>query len=137
MKSFGQKYCLNNNTIYFIKYKKNNFYSINDLKSGMVIEYKNGDLRMVTSVNNKLYFITNDRYACGQNYCYDLSHISDKSLDICKVYKHKENTTMTFESFFNKEYLELIWERKLPKVDITKEEIAKKFGCKVEQLNII
>ena len=79
----------------------------NDLKDGMVVEYRNGDKRLVllwvkTVLAGQVE--ANDFYYTKEN----LLHGMDSKWDIVKIYKTKGST---FTTFFKNEFLELIWTR--------------------------
>ena len=106
-----------------------------DLKPGMVIETREGNKALVIEVNGKLYYT---KWRMHNNiskyYNEDLTNkFSD--LDIDKVYKISQPSplsTLLDDTDLN---LTLLWER--PKeVELTMDEIAKKFGIEVAQLKI-
>lgn len=105
-----------------------------DLKLGMVVEYANGDRRLVLSCKKGI-FLSGDRYMSAislSEYSEDFKN-SCEALNIDRVYNVKEETLL--DKIFDISNLELIWER--PKVqEFTLKEIAEKLNIPVEQLRI-
>lgn len=89
-----------------------------DLKSGMVVEYRDGDRRLVI-----------DKYLSGKDYHYELSAYNENlkneypKLTIMKVFKICRRAILG--DILDDDNLELIWERKEPK-KMTNEEMRKK-----------
>lgn len=110
-------------------------FTLNDLKPGMVVKYRNSNKRLVVSINGKLHFISDTDYLGDvlDNYNNDLTCISDNNFDIMKVYEVLSIGGLNY--LLSSSYKELIWERKEPKV-YTMQEIADKLGIPVEQLRI-
>ena len=109
-----------------------------DLKTGMVVEYRNGSRRLVlrdyqgTGKN----LLIGDRWASFNFYNEDLTYDSgDKNYDIVKVYAAKDFCATL--RLLDKECCEyrVVWERKEIK-EVTLEQIAEKFGVPVDQLRI-
>jgi hypothetical protein len=95
------------------------------LESGMVVEYRNGERRLVV---NRL-FIGEIAYGSLGNFDENLKHkCGNSELDIVKVYKAYDNS---FECMFKDYNLTLIWERK-EVVKLTVKEICEKLGYDVE-----
>lgn len=96
-----------------------------DLKNRMVVEYRNGQRRMVMDDD----LMGKELYLELHNLDDDLlMKNGDSSLDIVKVYKSRSHW---FDDMFNDYYLELIWERKEVK-ELTIEEIEKELGYKIK-----
>src|SRR5690606_23857980 len=85
-----------------------------DLKSGMIVEYRDGIKRLV--VNNDLI---GDGYLSLSYYNDDLKHDEYSDLDIIKVYRYKR--VRSFSYLLKDNNLELIWERK--EYELTSHEI--------------
>lgn len=89
-----------------------------DLKSGMVVEYRDGDRRLVI-----------DKYLSGKDYHYELSAYNENlkneypKLTIMKVFKICRRAILG--DILDDDNLELIWERKEPK-KMTVEEMRQK-----------
>lgn len=89
-----------------------------DLKDGMVVEYRDGDRRLVI-----------DKYLIGKNAHYELSTYNENledgypRLTIMKVFKIRQRAIL--ERILDDDNLELIWERKEPK-KMTVEEMRQK-----------
>lgn len=89
-----------------------------DLKDGMVVEYRDGDRRLVI-----------DKYLIGKKAHYELSTYNENledgypGLTIMKVFKIRQRAIL--ERILDDDNLELIWERKEPK-KMTVEEMRKK-----------
>lgn len=97
-----------------------------DLKNRMVVEYRNGERRMV--VDNML--IGYSQYGDLDEYNNDLSYKGTfpKDLDIVRVYPE----ITTFRRKYDKIDLAMpIWERQEAK-EVTMAEVEEKFGCKVK-----
>jgi hypothetical protein len=102
-----------------------------DLKPGMVVEYANGERRLVVTINNDLYLISRASFADVKSFNDDLTCDSDLKLNIVKVFQPKEAASLS--SLLD--CSNCIWER--PKeIVLTMQEIADKFGIPVEQLRI-
>lgn len=86
-----------------------------DLKSGMVVEYRDGIRRLV--VNDDL--IGDDGHLSLSNYNDDLKHDEYSDLDIMKVYRYKR--VRSFSYLLKDDNLELISERK--EYELTSHEI--------------
>lgn len=107
-----------------------------DLKPGMVVEYANGDRRLVIEFNNKLFLLSNDKWGDLGYYTLDLKCPGTGDFDINKIYQPQFMTG--FDSMLKDVYdciYDCIWERPKP-VELTMKEIAEKFGINVEQLKI-
>ena len=103
-----------------------------DLKPGMVVEYANGERRLVIEFNEELYLLNNDSCDYLTNYTADLECFYNKDFTIDKVCKPWDMRGL--DSILTSKY-SYIWER--PKsVELTMEDIAEKFGIKVTQLKI-
>lgn len=79
-----------------------------DLKTGMWVEYRNGDKRMavIDSINGDV-FVSSEGYICIKDYNNNLTiETYQRDLDVVKVFKPK-----TFCSMYRGDYLELIWQR--------------------------
>lgn len=88
-----------------------------DLRSGMIVEYRDGIKRLV--VNDDL--IGDDGHLSLSNYNDDLKHDEYSDLDIIKVYRYKR--VRSFSYLLKDDNLELISERKEQKIQLTKEQI--------------
>lgn len=103
-----------------------------ELKPGMVIEYANGERRLVIEFNNNLVLLGNDSWGDLENISENLECTISKDCTINKVY---EPWSVLGLNSMLKNVHPCIWER--PKsVELTMEEIAEKFGINVEQLKI-
>ena len=101
-----------------------------DLEDGMVVEYANGERRLVV----KGMLLGNDGYGKLEEYSDNLEYIPypyyfpGESLRIDKVYSAHING---LPRYFDDRNLTLIWEREEP-VKMTKEEIEEELGYKIE-----
>ena len=77
----------------------------NELKSGMVVEYRDGDKRLV--IDNDL--IGDDGHLTLTNYNDYLKNGLFSDLDIIKVYKYK--SPCPFNALLENNNLDIIWER--------------------------
>lgn len=103
-----------------------------DLKPGMIVEYANGERRLVVSINNKLYLISSHMFATVKSFSDDLKCDTNPDRNIVKVYQPKEASSLI--SLLNN-CNNCIWVRPKETV-LTMQEIADKFGIPVEQLKI-
>ena len=130
-------YHFNENGYGSLKYAQDNNYTIlewedfmnkeftkADLKDGMVVEYRDG--RRAMFLDNKL--MASSHYTVLSNFTNTLEHVSMDSVTIVKVYQSKASI---LESYFNNQYLTLIWERESVK-EMTVAEIEKELGYKVK-----
>lgn len=104
-----------------------NQFTKNDLRDGMIVEYVNGDLRVV--LGNRL--VGQDGHNTLDLYDDDLTILTAHGCNIVRVYK---GNPRFISELFNKEYLTLIWERKeKPKpIEMTLEEICKELGREIK-----
>lgn len=102
-----------------------------DLKPGMVVEYANGEKRLVVTINAELYLISRASFADVKSFKEDLTCDSNSDINIVKVYQPREAASLS--TLF--ECKNCIWERPKETV-LTMQEIADKFGIPVGQLRI-
>lgn len=82
-----------------------------DLKSGMVVEYRDGMFAVILPFQNGLSTITEDGTALNlSRFTDDLRYPSNCDIDIIRVYGLSENARAMLN--FSKEHRELLWERK-------------------------
>lgn len=115
-------------------FKEMKKFTKSDLKPGMVVEYKDGNRRLVTCCKKGIFFM-GDLYKTVDsiNELTEDLKCSYTNHSIDKVYIIKWEVTL--DGLFNTNNLELIWERKEPK-EYTMQEIADKLGIPVEELRI-
>lgn len=115
---------------YFEKYKykilewsdyKNKEFTKADLKDGMVVEQRDGDMYLVLAG----LVVRKRGYNCIGDYDDDLKVAGYKGGDIVKVYRITPGSLGCIEDVFIKSNLELIWERKESK-KMTVEEMRQK-----------
>ena len=94
-----------------------------DLKDGMVVEYRDGNKRVV--LGDKL--MGENCYLPLRCICDDLTGASGKCYDIVKVYT---SSAHTLHDYCDSRYLTLIWEAPAKKMTVA--EIEKELGYKVE-----
>lgn len=117
------------NSISLEQFKKENPITLEDLKPGMVIEHSGGK-RLVYEMRGEKFGIIDNAHCPLNDYRKDLT--SDIfGCDINKVYI--VNTSSDLKTMLR--YAVLIWERS-KEVELTMDEIAKKFGIDVSQLKI-
>ena len=111
-----------------------------DLKSGMIIERRNGEKGIVLLNTSNGDIIGgagggDNKTWCGlYNYREDLTYGSLEHATVVKVYNAGSN--MNFGSF-NEYDLKLIWTRPVEPIELTMEQIADKFNIEVSRLKII
>lgn len=111
------------------EYMKN--FSKEDLKPGMVVEYKSGERRLVVKINSELSLISNGMFAELNTFNNNLTCDCNPNINIVAVYKTKPSSLATMLHT-----TDLIWKRP-EEVTLTMQEIADKFGVPVEQLKIV
>lgn len=107
----------------------------NDLKIGMVVEFRNGNkyLTYPSIESEGLILIRESGFIDLDNLDKDLKSIWESDFDIIKVFDARSDLDL---AFYNWDSMMLLWERDEP-TEVTMEEIAKLKGCKVENLKII
>ena len=129
-------------------YTKNNYYwfkpfeiirkvklsfAKDDLKAGMLVQYRNGDLRLVMDSKKGLYLTSKDCFHHFNYYDDSLLDMEgDTELDIVKVYDLVNDSFMALDDLFKVEYRKLLWEREEPAEEpveeMTLEEVCKAVG---------
>jgi len=105
-----------------------------DLKQGDLIVYgKDSQYGVRKVVRDVVCNHVDGLYTFINNFNSDLTHNSIKGLNIEKVYRPKEKIYL---STMDIKDCDLVWEREEPKITLTLEEIAKKFGCDVKKIRI-
>ena len=102
-----------------------------DLKPGMVVEYVNGEKRLVVTINAELYLISRAAFADVKSFNDDLTCSNNPEINIVKIYLPREAASLSTLL----ECKNCIWERPKETV-LTMQEIADKFGIPIEQLKI-
>lgn len=101
-----------------------------DLKNRMVVEYRNGSLRLV--VGDTL--IGKGGFLSLSDYKENLIYENEKAeFDIVKIYNRISN----LDNLEIIGALDLLWERpEIPEIkEVTMSEVEEKFGCKVKIIN--
>lgn len=104
--------------------------TISDLKTGLVVEYANGERALV--VKNRLLSV--DGYNSLESYNEDLT-CSNPRYTINRIYTVDLNEVYSFKDFLSSDSLELLWERKEPVSKLrkmTKAEIEAQLGYEIE-----
>lgn len=88
-------------------------FTVSDLKTGMIVQYRNGNKRMfIDTIHGGVFTYRND-YMAVSSYNDDFNCISlggDREFDIVKVWNHPKNTVAIDSAI---EYPgELLWQRK-------------------------
>ena len=105
-----------------------------DLKIGYVVEFRNGDFRMVMECQEERVFTSNYGFMRFNDYMDNLSSFGlTKTYDIMKVWGFARSRYKTL--IIDTCDRELLYERKEPK-ELTMQEIADKFGVDVKDLKI-
>ena len=120
------------------KNMENKEFTIDDLKSGMIVEYRNGEKYLVvTGCEFSLYpsgiaLLNKDSFMTLNDTSYNLlSEDGNSSWDIIKIYYdgYINRNTYSIES------QKLIWKRK-EKQQFTKQQIAEKLGLSIDEFEI-
>lgn len=112
--------------------KKMGSFTKEDLKDGMIVEYRTGKVRRLV-IRNLL--LGEDEWASLVRYGQNLRHVCRNDLDIMKVYKSNDRAHSIVELLKDTDNLELIWAREEPKEIPTSEAmkiLREKFGCEVK-----
>lgn len=112
-------------------------FTLNDLKPGMLIKYRKGDIRLVLSNINNTLFFADDIFASDKIeniYNLDLTHKKNKSFDVVAIYTFVEFDSIN--SLLKLKNVTCLWQRE-EKIQITMNEIAEKFNFPVESISII
>ena len=112
--------------------KMQSTFTKSDLRDGMIVEYRNGKMRLV--VDDQLIGVDMGECADLCNYYDDLNNIFSSDLTVDRVYV-KNEIVDNIRSLFCINHLKLIWEREVVK-EISTSEVMKilreKFGCDVK-----
>ena len=120
------------NNVSFIKIEENMF-TKDDLKTGMIVEYKSGEKRLVIRDGIDILTSGDDGWTSLNNYDETLKSVC---CTIVKVYEgYTTDKSGTVDSKLNYPG-NLIWERDKEKVELTLEQIAEKFNIPVDSLRI-
>lgn len=105
---------------------------LSELKPGMVVEYASGAKRLVIMFDDELMFTgkTGCQLDIFKWYNEDFTHKEYSMNDIVKVYR---GTPGTFDALVRPS--ELLWEKSII-IELTIEQIAKKFDVKPNQIRI-
>lgn len=110
----------------------------NDIKSGMVIEYRTGERALVVQISDDFVLLDSSCYMPLSSYSENLTvhNTNDRDYDIVKVYTvEASGWGMGIRVIEEDSYLKIIWNR--DKTYITKSEIAEKFGVDIKELEVI
>lgn len=117
-------------TISFEEFKRQNPIQKKHLRSGMIVEYINGERRLVTDIMGELILISEDGFQPLSEYNEDLTINDHPNVTINKI---GLACPSSLKGMFFRDTI--VWER--PKeVELTMDEIAKKFNIDVKQLKI-
>lgn len=105
-------------------------FSKEDLKPGMVVEYKSGERRLVVEINGELGLISNDMFAMLKSFNNNLTCDNNSGINVVAVYNPEMSSLSSML-----QTKKLVW-KKVKEVTLTMQEIADKFGIPVEQLKI-
>lgn len=104
-----------------------------ELKTGMVVECRNGD-KYTVLINTPMgdILVCENGWFCLQDYKDDMRNTVDGAFDIIAVYSPDDEFQMTYKCWNDQT---CIWQRSKVK-EVTLSEIAKKFGVAVEDIRI-
>lgn len=117
-------------------YKNNNNMQKSNIKSGMSVRLRNGEMGLIVDVFGKrIIQFKNNWENLDESYNQDLKIITDTcdDLDIMEVYRIPNYDSVIRENFCIPE--NIIWRRK-ELIELTMQEIADKFGIPVNDLKI-
>lgn len=109
----------------------NKEFTKSDLKDGMVVELRNG-IKYI-KIGEKL--LRNKNSISFRNYTKDMQNLLLEKLDIVCIYKIDSLKTCFISDIFNKENLIPIWRKEEKVIEVTMEELEKRYGCKVKIIN--
>lgn len=117
-------------TMSFKEFRRQNPIQKKHLCSGMIVEYADGERKLITDIRGELILISEDGFQPLSEYNEDLTIKDLPDITINKIGLSCPSSLKGM--FFN---ATIIWER--PKeVELTMDEIAEKFNISVEQLRI-
>ena len=117
-------------TMSFEEFKRQNPIQKEHLRSGMVVEYLSGERRLIVDIRGELVLISEDGFKPLSEYNEDLTINDHPDVAINKI---GLSCPSSLKGMFFK--ATIIWERP-EAVELTMDEIAEKFGIPVEQLKI-
>lgn len=108
-----------------------------DLRTGMVVELRNGDVCLVIGGN----FVDKTTHIPIDAYNYGLAIENNDKFDVLRIYKEPKNL-LGFDSLKRTGGLKLLWERQekspiqleIEELEKEQEEYNKKFNDRIEQL---
>jgi len=111
-----------------------------DLKAGYVVQYRDGEYRMIMPSQKGLYLVLG-KNGCGMyldNFNEDLTSFNKEGViakcTIIAVFGYNEQGSNSLDVDWT--YRPLLWSRKEPPMELTMQEIADKFGVDVKDLKI-
>jgi len=116
--------------------EEENMFTKDDLKVGYVIKQRCGELAIIAMIDpqGKSYVRKCGGWLEIEKYDECLTFKSDSDLDIMKVYGYAYMPKRAIE--ISTDNRKLLWERKESPIEITIEEIAKKFGVDSDRIRI-
>ena len=84
---------------------------IDNLKPGLIVKTKNGDMFLTLPFRKRLMLINQGRRITMSSYYNDLKNKYDHDYDIIEIYKPLE-AFISLKQLFNDRYLKSIWKRK-------------------------
>lgn len=123
-------YSVEDVTISFEEFKRQNPIQKKHLRSGMIVEYSNGERKLITDIRGELILISEDGFQPLSEYNENLTINNCPDITINKIGLSCPSSLKGM--FFN---ATIIWERS-KEVELTMDEIAEKFGIDVKQLKI-
>ena len=109
-----------------------NRFTLKDLEPGMIVEFKNKDMRLVLKSREELLFIDDSSFTRSNLYTNNLVNLRDTQCNIDAVYIPV--ATYVTSHLFDKRRLAKIWQR--TKISITHEEVAKLLNVDPSELFI-
>lgn len=108
-------------------------FTINDIKSGYVVKFRDGKLMMVMRAGDFEKILCDDEgdWIYMSRYSSSFKHPILKRCDIAEVYGLVEEGHYEDAAFLDTDHRPLLWKRSEP-VKMTVEEINKKLGYEVE-----
>lgn len=114
--------------------KLESMFTKNDLRDGMIVEYRNGKMRLV--IGNQLLGLDKGEWNDLSTYHEDLNNTVSSDFTIDRVYV-KNKDVIDIKLLFCIDYLKLIWKREVKEISVSEamKILREKFDCEVKIVN--